>query len=40
MRILQVITSLQTGGAETFVVNLAPRLRAMGNDVDVCVQRR
>lgn len=37
MRILQVITSLQTGGAETLVVNLVPRLRAMGNDVDVCV---
>lgn len=37
MKILQVITSLCTGGAETLVVNLVPRLRAMGNDVDVCV---
>lgn len=37
MRILQVITSLLTGGAETLVVNLVPRLRAMGHDVDVCV---
>lgn len=37
MKILQVITSLHTGGAETLVVNLVPRLRAMGNTVDVCV---
>lgn len=37
MRILQVITSLCTGGAETLVVNLIPRLRAMGHEVDVCV---
>ena len=37
MRILQVITSLLTGGAETLVVNLVPRLRAMGHEVDVCV---
>ncbi len=37
MKILQVITSLQTGGAETLVVNLVPRLRAMGDEVDVCV---
>lgn len=37
MKILQVITSLQTGGAETLVVNLVPRLKAMGHEVDVCV---
>lgn len=37
MKILQVITSLLTGGAETLVVNLVPRLRAMGHEVDVCV---
>lgn len=37
MRILQVITSLLTGGAETLVVNMVPRLRAMGYEVDVCV---
>ena len=37
MKILQVITSLQMGGAETLVVNLVPRLRAIGNEVDVCV---
>ena len=37
MRILQVITSMLTGGAETLVVNLVPRLRAMGHEVDVCV---
>lgn len=37
MRILQVITSLETGGAETLVVNLVPRLQQMGNEVDVCV---
>lgn len=37
MRILQVITSLHTGGAETLVVNLTPKFRAMGHEVDVCV---
>ena len=37
MRILHVITSLMTGGAETLVVNMVPRLRAMGHVVDVCV---
>ena len=37
MRILQVITSLQMGGAETLVVNLIPRLQAMGHIVDLCV---
>lgn len=37
MRILQVITSLETGGAEVLVVNLVPRFRALGHEVDVCV---
>lgn len=37
MRILQVITSLDTGGAETLVVDLTVRLRALGHEVDVCV---
>ena len=37
MRILQVITSLEMGGAETLVVNLIPRLRALGHTVDLCV---
>jgi glycosyltransferase involved in cell wall biosynthesis len=37
MRILQVITSLQTGGAETLVCNMTSRLRALGHDVDLCV---
>ena len=33
MKILQVITNLLSG----LVVNLVPRLRALGNEVDVCV---
>lgn len=37
MKILQVITSLDVGGAETLVVNLIPRLRALGHTVDLCV---
>ena len=37
MRILQVITSLDMGGAETLVVNLIPRLQALGNIVDLCI---
>lgn len=37
MKILQVITSLQTGGAETLVCNMSLRLRALGHDVDLCV---
>ena len=35
MRILHVITSLQTGGAEMLVVNLMPRFRALGHEVGV-----
>lgn len=37
MKILQVITSLEVGGAETLVVNLVPRLQALGHTVDLCV---
>ena len=37
MKILQVITSLEMGGAETLVVNLIPRLQALGHTVDLCV---
>lgn len=35
MRILQVITSLQTGGAEKIVVDLSLNLKARGHEVDV-----
>lgn len=35
MKILHVITSLRTGGAETLVVNLMPRFRALGHEVGV-----
>lgn len=37
MRILQVITSLLTGGAEHIVVQLAERLTARGMHCDICV---
>ena len=37
MRILNVITSLLTGGAEVLVVNLMPRFRALGHEVGVVV---
>ena len=37
MKILHVITSLQTGGAEMLVVNLMPRFRALGHEVGVVV---
>ena len=37
MRILQVITSLDMGGAETLVVNLIPRLQGVGHIIDLCV---
>ena len=37
MRILQVITSLEMGGAETLLVNMIPRLQALGHEVDLCV---
>jgi glycosyltransferase involved in cell wall biosynthesis len=35
MRILYVITSLRTGGAEKLMVDLLPRLRDLGNDVEL-----
>lgn len=37
MRILQVITSLDMGGAETLVVNLIPRLQDLGHTVNLCI---
>ena len=37
MRILQVITSLHTGGAETLVVNMIPRMAEQGHQVDLVV---
>lgn len=37
MKILHVITSLYTGGAETLVVNLMPRLAALGHEVGLVV---
>ena len=37
MRILHVITSLRIGGAEKLMVDLLPRLRDMGNDVELLV---
>ncbi len=35
MRILHVITSLRTGGAEHLMVDLLPKLRDLGNDVEL-----
>lgn len=37
MKILQVITSLYTGGAEKLIVDIVPRLQELGNEVDVCL---
>lgn len=37
MRLLYVTTSLQTGGAETLIVNLMPRFKALGYEVGVVV---
>lgn len=37
MRVLHVITSLRTGGAEKLMVELLPRLRDLGHEVDLCV---
>ena len=37
MRILHVITSLRTGGAEKLMVDLLPRLEANGNEVELAV---
>lgn len=36
MKILQVITSLSTGGAEKLISEISPMLRDKGNQVDVC----
>ena len=36
MKILQVITSLSTGGAEKLISEIAPMLRDRGHEVDVC----
>lgn len=37
MKILHVITSLRTGGAEKLMVDLLPRMKECGHDVDLCV---
>lgn len=37
MKILNVITTLQTGGAEKLMVDLLPRLKSKGLEVDLCV---
>lgn len=37
MRILHVITSLRTGGAERLMLDLLPRLKEKGQDVELCV---
>lgn len=37
MRILHVITSLRTGGAERLLVGLIPRLTKMGHEVDLLI---
>lgn len=37
MKILHVITSLRTGGAEHLMVDLLPRLRNLGNDVELLI---
>ena len=37
MRILHIVTSLQTGGAETLIVNLIPRFRDLGHEVGLVV---
>lgn len=37
MKILHVITSLRTGGAEHLMVDLLPRLRDLGNEVELLV---
>ena len=37
MKILYVITSLQIGGAEKLIVDIVPRLRQIGQEIDVCL---
>ena len=35
MRILHVITSLHTGGAEKLIIDIVPKLQDLGHTVDV-----
>lgn len=37
MKILHVITTLQTGGAEKLMVDLLPKMKTMGHQVEICV---
>ena len=37
MKILQVVTSLEMGGAEVLIVNMIPRLQSLGHIVNLCV---
>lgn len=37
MKILHVITSLRTGGAEKLMIDLLPRLKQQGHEVELCV---
>lgn len=37
MKILHIITSLRTGGAEHLMVDLLPRLRGLGNEVELLI---
>ena len=37
MKVLHVITSLRTGGAEKLMVDLLPRMKAEGLEIDLCV---
>ncbi|MBR2631793.1 MAG: glycosyltransferase family 4 protein [Bacteroidaceae bacterium] len=37
MKILHVITSLRTGGAEKLMVDMLPRMKVLGHEVDLCV---
>ena len=37
MRLLHVITSLLTGGAEKLMVDLLPRMKEQGHHVELCV---
>lgn len=39
MKIIQMIYSLQSGGAEKFVVDLSNRLSELGHEVEVCMLR-
>jgi glycosyltransferase involved in cell wall biosynthesis len=39
-RVLAVIGSLRPGGAETYVASIAPRMRALGVDMEICALER